>query len=55
MDADIVAKVTFDHDYLKSDQDTVVVLPIAWKSVDQALCATNIEGSYVRFDGKVIT
>lgn len=52
MDADIVAKVTFDHDYLKSDEDTVVVLPIAWKSVDQALCAANINGSYVRFDVK---
>lgn len=52
-DADIVARITFDNDFVKSTSDTVIVLPIAWKSIDQAVCAANIVGDFVRFDGKI--
>lgn len=52
MDADIVARVSTSNDFKMSSDDKVVVLPIAWSSVDQAACVSKLNGFYVRFDGK---
>lgn len=51
MDADVVARVSTSGDFKISSDDKVVVVPLAWSSVDQAVCVSKLNGFYVRFDG----
>lgn len=50
MDADVVARVSSSGDFKMSSGDKVVVVPLAWSSVDQAVCVSKLNGCYVRFD-----
>lgn len=52
VDSDIVARILLTQDFEKSPEDTVIVMPLAWTSVDQKLCSAKISGDYVRFDGE---
>lgn len=52
VDADIVARISFVGGYEKSAEDKIILLPVAWDSLDQGVCAMVLQGNYVRFDGK---
>lgn len=47
----MVARVSSSGDFKMSSGDKVVVVPLAWSSVDQAVCVSKLNGCYVRFDG----
>lgn len=53
MDADIVARVSTSDDFKISPDDKVVVVPLAWTSVDQAVCSMKLTGFHVRFGGMI--